>query len=148
MDIYSKLKEGEELPEFTLNVLGDEVVSSIQLIGKIVLLNLFIIKCPHCRDSHRFFKKHLPKYLKHPDFRFYAIGRDHNAKDLEEYQSRKGFEFPMAEDPDKEVYNLFATRKVPRNYLFNREGKIIYQKRGFDEDDYNLLLEKIERSLS
>ena len=46
---------------------------------------------------------------------------------------------PFAADPDRSIYSQFAQKKVPRNYLFNKEGQLVYQTRGFDLDQLSTL---------
>lgn len=147
MDFYSRLKNGDELPAFRMKLIDGREVSPAECKGSLILINLFIIKCPHCRNSHRYINKHIQKYTAENGLLFYAIGREHTSRELLEYKSAKRLNFSISEDPDRKIYDLFATQKVPRNYLVDRDGKIIYQKRGFDEDDYDGLLKVIEENL-
>jgi peroxiredoxin len=35
--------------------------------------------------------------------------------------------FPVAADPEREVFNEFATNSIPRNCLIGTDGRVVYQ---------------------
>ena len=70
-----------------------------------------------------------------------AIGRNHSKDEIIDIQRNKGWSLPLAADPDRAIYNLFAEKKVPRTYLFNTTGKLVYQVRGFNREEYSVLME-------
>jgi hypothetical protein len=43
---------------------------------------------------------------------------------------------------------LFAVQFIPRTYLINREGKIIYMTMGYNEEEFRQLERMIERALN
>jgi len=132
-DDYSYLVPGDKLPEVDFLPVETGQVSHIKK-GHIVLLNFFIIPCKHC--------KHMLEYLQEeiwPDFQasrrlLLAVGRGHTPEQLLEFRDKGNYILPFAADPDRKNYDQFAEKKVPRNYLFNEDGKLIYQTRGFDLD--------------
>lgn len=62
-------------------------------------------------------------------------------------QKKNKYTFPFAGDPKREAYGKFATGYIPRTYLVNREGKIVYQSVGFADDEFKKLLAAIEKEL-
>jgi hypothetical protein len=79
-----------------------------------------------------------------PDFQesgghFASIGREHSIKEVMEFRDQGNYLVPFAADPDRSIYNQFAQKKVPRNYLFDRDGQLVYQTRGFDLDQLSTL---------
>jgi hypothetical protein len=72
-----------------------------------------------------------------------GVGRDHSAEELIELQRDKGWSLCLAADPDRTIYDLFAEKKVPRTYLFNADGKLVRQVRGYNEEEYGVLHEMI-----
>jgi hypothetical protein len=105
----------------------------------IILLNFFIIPCKHC--------KHMLEYLQEelwPEFQesrklMLAIGRGHTPEEVREFRDNGNYILPFAADPKRENYDKFAEKKVPRNFLFDSYGQLIYQTRGFDLDQMSTL---------
>jgi hypothetical protein len=58
-----------------------------------------------------------------------------------------GFTFPVAADPKRKVYSLFAVESIPRTYLIGRDGKVAYTRSGFFEEDVPQLQEAVSRLL-
>jgi peroxiredoxin len=58
------------------------------------------------------------------DFCMIAIGREHQAAELIEFKQQKGLAFPMAPDPDRNIYRLFAKAYIPRNFVVSKDGTI------------------------
>ena len=137
-DDYSYLVQGDALPEVHFTPIEEGQDLRIQP-GNILLLNFFIIPCNHC--------KHMLEYLQEevwPEFQeggrlMLAVGRGHTPQEVLEFRDRGNYILPFAADPDRKNYDLFAERKVPRNYLFDSYGKLVYQTRGFDLDQMSTL---------
>jgi peroxiredoxin len=55
----------------------------------------------------------------------------------------KGIDFPVAIDPEKKVYDLYAKSFIPRNYLIGRDGKVVHVTVGFKLAEFEELVEKI-----
>ena len=49
-------------------------------------------------------------------------------------QFGKLFTYPLAYDPHRAVYAKFADSGIPRVYVVDRKGRIVYQTIGFDPD--------------
>jgi peroxiredoxin len=53
----------------------------------------------------------------------------------------------VAADPERKMYGKFASMFIPRTYLIGREGTILYQSVGYDEDEFDLLLAKVKGAI-
>ena len=143
-----EMKKGTTLPEFALksSVYGD--VATKDLKGKVVLVNLFATWCGPCQLELAEVEKTLwPKYKDNKDFVLLVVGREHTEQQLKKYNERKKFTFPLYPDEKREVYSLFASQYIPRAYLFDREGKLIYSSTGFKKEEFKLLMDTIEDAL-
>ena len=76
-----------------------------------------------------------------------VIGREHTDEQLKAYNERKKFTFPLYPDPKREVFSLFAEKSIPRTYLLNKEGEAIYTSIGYDNEEFNHLMNTIEEAL-
>jgi thioredoxin-related protein len=76
-----------------------------------------------------------------------VIGREHTDEQLQKYNERKKFTFPLYPDPKREVFSLFAEKSIPRAYLFDKEGKLVYASVGYTEEEFQKLMSTIEASM-
>ena len=143
-----ELKVGDALPKFELksSVYGD--IKPADLKGKVVLVSLFATWCGPCQKELAEVQSTLwPKYKDNKDFKMLVIGREHTDEDLQKYNERKKFSFPLYPDPKREVFSMFAEKSIPRAYLFDKEGKLIYASMGYTEEEFKKLMETIEKAL-
>jgi peroxiredoxin len=89
-----------------------------------------------------------PKYKGMKDFTLLVIGREHSDAELVEYNKTKGFTFPLYPDKDRKIFDSFAVQLIPRTYLINRDGKIIYMMTGFNPEEFKQLERMIDRAIS
>ena len=143
-----ELKVGDTLPKFELksSVYGD--VKPADLKGKVVLVSLFATWCGPCQKELAEVQSTLwPKYKDNKDFVMLVIGREHTDEDLQKYNERKKFTFPLYPDPKREVFSLFAEKSIPRAYLFGKDGKLIYSSVGYTAEEFQKLMKTIESAL-
>jgi len=143
-----ELKKGDAMPKFELtsSVYGN--VKPADLKGKVVLVSLFATWCGPCQKELAEVQGTLwPKYKDNKDFVLLVIGREHTDEQLQKYNERKKFTFPLYPDPKREVFSKFAEKSIPRAYLFGKDGKLVYSSVGYTEEEFQKLLETIEKAL-
>ena len=138
-DESEKIKKGDAVPVFSLQ--GEEaVLSSEDLKGKVVMVNFFATWCPPCVKELPHLQKDVwEKYKDHKDFVLLVIGREHSAEELEKFRVSRKLDLPFYPDPERKVYGQFAANTIPRNYVIDKAGKVVYASTGFNTDDFEEL---------
>ncbi len=137
-DEYSYLSPGDSFPGVEIEpVDGDEVITWGS--DRIILLNFFIVPCKHCKKMLEYIQENIWPEFQESGGYFVCIGREHSKAEVREFRDQGNYLVPFAADPDRSIYEQFAQKKVPRNYLFDKEGQLVYQTRGFDLDQLSTL---------
>lgn len=142
------VKVGDKMPAFTIVSDNGQQLSSASLKGKVVLVNFFATWCPPCQKELAEVQKTLwLKYKDNKNFALLVIGREHTDADLSKYNEKKGFTFPLYPDKNRSIYGAFAKNLIPRSYLVDKSGKVIYTSKGYNDEDFASLMKAIETAL-
>ncbi|MFN7676710.1 TlpA family protein disulfide reductase [Flavobacterium sp.] len=144
----SLVQLNETAPEFSFTTNDGKTVKLSDYKGKVILINFFATWCGPCMKEMPYIQKDLWEKLKKNDtFIILSFGRDHSQEEVNKFIETKKFTFPIFADKDKSIYNLFATKYIPRNYLIDSNGKVIYASTGFSEKEFEELKATIDKHL-
>jgi peroxiredoxin len=140
-------KKGQAAPNFTVTSLDGKQFKLSDMKGKVVLVNFFATWCGPCMEELPELEKQLWPRFKNDNFKMISIGREHTRKEMKKFQSIKKFTFPIAADPQRLIYAKYAEKYIPRNYIINKEGKIIFQGKGFSQKELNEMMQIIDKAI-
>ena len=142
------LLPGQSMPQFTVTTMDGKVMSSDQLKGKIVLINFFATWCGPCRTELPFVQSDIyDRYKDRKDFVLMVISREEKPEKVIPFVEEKQFPMTFYSDVDRSCYSQFAHQFIPRNYLFDHTGKLVYKSKGFVRDEFDQLLKQLEQML-
>jgi peroxiredoxin len=144
----SHVKVGEPVPLFSAITLEGKEVNISAFKGKVVLLNFWATWCAPCQAEMPRLEKEVWKIYRGRDFEMIAIAREQTSQDITAYQAKYNYSFPMAPDPKRAIFAKFADAGIPRNYVVNPDGKIVYQSVGYSPDDFEKMKNIIEKELT
>ncbi|MBQ8022308.1 MAG: TlpA family protein disulfide reductase [Bacteroidales bacterium] len=119
--------------------------------GKVVLLQFTASWCSVCRKEMPHLESRI--WLRHngdKDFEFIAVDRDEPIEKMLKFKEVTGITYPMAFDPQGQIFDKFALHDsgITRNVLIDRDGKIVYRTRLYDEEAFETLVSKVDSLLA
>jgi peroxiredoxin len=145
---YDVVSIGEKAPDFTVKTIEDKTLCLDELEGKYVLINFFATWCKPCMEEMPLIEKQIQQRFSDSELVVIAIGREHNINELNLFNQRKKFSFHIAADPERNIYNMYAQKFIPRLYLVDKTGKLIYAHSGYKKSEFDKLIKLIETSIS
>lgn len=142
------VKVGDPMPAFTILSDNGTQLPSSSFKEKVILINFFATWCPPCQKELAAVQQTLwPKYKDNKNFQMLVIGREHTDADLKKYNEKKGFTFPLYPDKNRAIFGAFANNLIPRSYLVDKNGTVIYATKGYTDEEFAELMQKIEDAL-
>ena len=138
---------GQAAPAFAVTTLDGKTIDLKALRGKVVLVNFFATWCGPCMAEMPRLDQEVWQKFKGSNFVMVAIGREHTSAELAKFLEAKKFTIPLAADPKREVYSLYAKAYIPRNYVIAADGRIAFQSVGFDKDEFTRMIQVVQKEI-
>ncbi len=145
---YDHVQVGDPAPDFTLPMYGGGEVTLSELRGKVVLLNFWATWCPPCMQELSTVQKEIIDRFADEEFAFIFASRGDSEEEIRTTREKRGFDFPMAMDQDEAVFNRYAKKGIPHNYLIDREGRIVHIELGYTPEDFAEFVQLIEKTIN
>lgn len=139
---------GDRAPDFEITDADGAVFSMGDAKGKVVVINFFATWCGPCMMELPHIEEIWKDYRDRENFALLVIGREETMEAVREFRSKKGFSFPIAPDPNREVYSLFAKEAIPRTIVVSPNGVVVYSQLGFYEADMDELRAVVTEQLA
>ena len=127
------IHRGDEAPNFSTEMLDGSTVQLKDLRGKPVLLIFWATWCPPCRSELAHLQDGVIDVYG-DTITVLPISRGEKRDVVEGYISRMGYTFAVGLDSDQSIYRKYATNYVPRCFVIDSEGKVLYAGVGYDEE--------------
>ncbi len=141
------VREGDAAPDFTVEMVDGRTLTLSELEGRVVLLQFWATWCPPCRAELARAEQELVGRFAGQPFIYLPVSRGEERATVEAFLRGEGYRFASGIDPDEMVYGLYATDYIPRNFLIDREGRIVRATVGYTPAEFDELVHAIEEEL-
>ncbi|MGM9803547.1 MAG: TlpA family protein disulfide reductase [Muribaculaceae bacterium] len=141
---------GDQAPDFMVTTIDGQKIELSQLRGKVVMLQFTASWCRVCREEMPFIESDIwQRHKDNPDFMLLALDREEPAERVVQFVENIGITYPIAPDLDMSVFSKYAKPEagVTRNVLIDRDGKIIYLTRLYEEPKFKKFVAFIDSVL-
>ena len=137
-------KVGTMAPDFTVTMFDGSTQTLSALKDKVVLVNFWATWCPPCREELKRVEADIIERFADAPFVFIPISRGEERQTVADFREKMGYTFPMGLDPERKIYDLYASNFIPRNFLINQEGQVVMASVGYEVEEFDALIAKIE----
>ena len=113
-----ELEVGDSIPNFAVQMNDGSIVTSTQLKKGISLIMFFHTSCPDCQNTLPAVQQIYNEWGN--DISVVLISREQEGAEIAQYWQERGYTLPYSPQSTREIYNLFATSRVPRVYICNK----------------------------
>lgn len=133
------VRTGEMAPDFVINEADGRSYKLSDLKGNVVMLQFTASWCSVCRQEMPFIESEIWQPGKKLGLVVIGIDRDEPVETVLEFQKKISVTYPLALDPGAEIFGLFADGEagVTRNVIIDRNGRIIFMTRLFDQMEFD-----------
>lgn len=123
---------GDMAPDFTVEMLDGSSVTLSKLQGKPTLLIFWATWCPPCREELSHLQEGVID-LFGDKINVLPISRGEKREVVEGFLDKMGYTFAVGLDGDQSIYRKYATNYIPRCWVIDSKGEVVYAGVGYDE---------------
>lgn len=138
------VKEGMQAPDFTVKMFDGSELTLSKLKGKVVLVNFWATWCPPCREELTRVQSDLIDRFADRAFVFLPISRGEEPTTVADFRTKMNYTFPMGLDAERTIYDQYASNYIPRNFLIDQQGKVVMATVGYEPEEFERLIAKID----
>lgn len=123
---------GDKAPDFSVQMLDGSSQTLYDTKGKPTLLIFWATWCSPCREELAHLQEGVID-IYGDSIRVLPISRGEKREVVEGFIANMGYTFNVGLDPDQKAYNKYALNFIPRCFVIEADGNVLYSGVGYDE---------------
>ena len=126
----------QALDPFTVTDLDGAPISSVDLEGKVVVLDLWAAWCSPCVRAFPFLDRVRERYGDDPRVRVVALhtGWNETIEEARAFAAETDYLFDYAFDPESAFVSAVGVRSIPTTLILDRDGRLQFRDSGFGDN--------------
>lgn len=144
--LAAKISEREPIVPFTLKNLNAKSVSTADLKGKVVVVNIWGTWCAPCVSEMPDFQQLHKKYLADKNVVILSVNNDGDLKLVKKFMAERKYDFTVLED--EKYLQTAEVNSFPTTWFIDREGKIAFVKIGASDkllEEFGWRIEELKK---
>jgi peroxiredoxin len=141
---------GEMAPDFEVTYVDGSHRKLSSFRGKVVMLQFTASWCGVCIREMPFIESDIwQKYKDREDFELFGLALKEGADKIRTLVSKTNVTYPILSDPSGSIFYTYAEAGagVTRNVVIDRAGKIIFQTRLYNPEEFEEMKKAIQKEL-
>ena len=139
---------GQPLPAFTVTDSAGKTFDTAAMKGRVMVVNFWATWCGPCRSEIPRLEKEIWEAHKADGLIVIGISRGEQMDLVKGFVAKNGMTYQIAVDPDRKIYDRFASAGIPRSYVVGRDGKITFQSLGYQAQEFDQLKAAVQHELT
>ena len=141
---------GDEVPTFALTDLEGRTWSNTELLGSVYILQFTASWCSVCRKEMPHLEERVWQRFRSEGVQLLGVDLDEPEEKVRGLIEDTGVTYPICLDPGGALFGAVTVPKagVTRNVVVDREGRIAFLTRLFDEAEFEAMVAAVESLIS
>jgi peroxiredoxin len=144
-----KVSVGDPLPALEMNMINGEVWTNKNLKNKVVVIQFTGSWCSVCRREMPELEEKVWQEFKNEDFLLIGVDTKEPKEKVDRFIEKMEVTYPISYDSDGKIFSDFTIEGagVTRNIVVDKNGKIVFLTRLYEEKEFNSMIQIIKTLL-
>jgi peroxiredoxin len=144
-----KVSVGDPLPALEMNMINGEVWTNKNLENKVVVIQFTGSWCSVCRREMPELEEKVWQEFKNEDFLLIGVDTKETKEKVDQFIEKMEVTYPISYDSDGKIFSDFTIEGagVTRNIVVDKNGKIVFLTRLYEEKEFNSMIQIIKTLL-
>jgi peroxiredoxin len=144
-----KVSVGDPLPALEMNMINGEVWTNKNLENKVVVIQFTGSWCSVCRREMPELEEKVWQEFKNEDFLLIGVDTKEPKEKVDRFIEKMEVTYPISYDSDGKIFSDFTIEGagVTRNIVVDKNGKIVFLTRLYEEKEFNSMIQIIKKLL-